>query len=368
MTCTIGIASAQNEPVKQDTTTNTKVVQEPYKAHNTYLPYAVYAPETSVEFGMFVLRQFKPKGAGDETRPSNVQLSGAYTLEKQYKITVDYSFLSPEEKWMSNGYITYRRFPEKYYGIGSDAKAENEQSIDWKSIIVEVQGLRKVKPSMFVGAQLRYVNMMDVTFEECEDCIDEPVLPLGAEGGVSAGIGAVYIWDTRDAILTPTKGHYIELSATTYGSGTGSDFSFTSIKFDARKYFDFSENTDGKSILALQTNIQQTYGDAPFREVALLGGGEMMRGYYQGRYRDNHLVAVQAEYRKYLFWRIGATVFGSAGNVASDWNTFEFSNLKAAMGAGLRLNLNKNDTANLRLDYGIGNGTSGLYMTFGEAF
>jgi hypothetical protein len=37
-------------------------------------------------------------------------------------------------------------------------------------------------------------------------------------------------------------------------------------------------------------------------------------------------------------------------------------------GAGLRFNLNPNDTSNLRIDYGIGKHGSGMYITIGEAF
>lgn len=37
-------------------------------------------------------------------------------------------------------------------------------------------------------------------------------------------------------------------------------------------------------------------------------------------------------------------------------------------GAGIRYNLNPQDTTNLRIDYGIGKHGSGLYITLGEAF
>jgi hypothetical protein len=49
------------------------------------------------------------------------------------------------------------------------------------------------------------------------------------------------------------------------------------------------------------------------------------------------------------------------------WLFFE-TDPKYAAGVGLRFNLSKNDTTNLRIDYGAGKGVSGLYLTLGEAF
>ncbi len=93
-----------------------------------------------------------------------------------------------------------------------------------------------------------------------------------------------------------------------------------------------------------------------------------MRGYQLGRYRDNHALQFQSEYRVNLFWRIGATVFGGVGNVYPNVGDFRLRDSKYTYGLGLRLNANKNDPANVRIDWGWGEDTKGLYITFGEAF
>lgn len=368
-------AMAQEEESNSDETTKdetTIAAEKKYKAKLTYFPYVAFAPETSAEFGAFALRQFKPKNAGENTRPSFVQFWSSYTLNKQFNIGLKHALLLPDEKWFFKGYINFKKFPEKFYGIGDNMPQSNEEFVDWTAFVIEQQFMKNIGDKMFAGVQFRYNNMFKVSFDDEEkqdrDFIQEGI--YGAEGGASSALGLIYRWDKRDNVLTPSKGFLLEFSTYFYNKIFASDFNFSTISLDARKYFDFSSEKNGNSVLALQARTVSSLGDEiPFREVALFGGKELMRGFYQGRYRDNHSVAFQTEYRQYLFWKLGATVFVGTGNVMNDLSDFDMSRFKVAGGAGLRLNINKNDRTNLRVDYGIGSGgASGLYMTFGEAF
>lgn len=111
-----------------------------------------------------------------------------------------------------------------------------------------------------------------------------------------------------------------------------------------------------------------TGGDLPFQEYALLGGREIMRGYYEGRFRDANAAQLQAELRQHIHGRFGMAVFLAAGEVWGKNSNFTLDNPKIAGGLGLRFNLNPDDTTNIRIDYGIGRHDSGLYVTIGEAF
>jgi hypothetical protein len=55
-----------------------------------------------------------------------------------------------------------------------------------------------------------------------------------------------------------------------------------------------------------------------------------MRGYYEGRFRERQLYAVQAEYRAHLFWRVGAVGFASLGGVARDIDGTTFDHRRVA--------------------------------------
>lgn len=122
------------------------------------------------------------------------------------------------------------------------------------------------------------------------------------------------------------------------------------------------------SVLAFQTLLQVTGGDVPFLDLSSIGGSQIMRGYYHGRFRDHHSLQVQTEWRKFVKGRFGFVLFGGVGNVWSEWNEIDLNLTKWALGGGLRFNLNPEDTTNIRLDVAAGPNTTGFYLSLGEAF
>ncbi|MDX5348139.1 MAG: hypothetical protein LPK19_12940, partial [Hymenobacteraceae bacterium] len=155
-----------------------------------------------------------------------------------------------------------------------------------------------------------------------------------------------------------------ELSTFHNTSWLGSEFKYERYLLDLRKYYKFND----KNVVAVQAMGVFNPGDVPFREMARLGGQYMMRGYYDGRYRDKNLLAFQAEYRRHLFWRLGVVGFAAVGDVASAPKNFDAGEFKLTGGAGLRINVKEKDRVNIRIDYGVGNNSSGLYFGIGEVF
>lgn len=150
-----------------------------------------------------------------------------------------------------------------------------------------------------------------------------------------------------------------------------SDVSYTNYFLDMRYFVP----TTKKQVLATQfllNVVEPDKGNAvPFNQLALLGGESMMRGYYTGRYRDNVLIASQIEYRFLPFpfsRRFGATVFLSAGEVASAVKKINLENLKVAGGAGLRFLLFPAKDIFTRFDLALTNEGVGYYFFIGEAF
>lgn len=95
-------------PAQQDSTA--------YKTKYTPLPFVAYSPDTRLMFGGLVLRQFKPGRAGSETRPSNIQLTATYTLNRQLSLRTDQTVLFPQERWIWKGGISFKKWPENYWG------------------------------------------------------------------------------------------------------------------------------------------------------------------------------------------------------------------------------------------------------------
>ena len=186
----------------------------------------------------------------------------------------------------------------------------------------------------------------------------------GSEGGRVVGAGPQINWDSRDNIFNPTSGHLYTLSASFFNSALGSDFDFSRRSIDLRKYWSLAAT----QVLAVQGVAQFMSGSPPFQVLAQLGGPELMRGYYQGRYRDRNLLALQVEYRRSVWRRLGLVLFGGVGDVAARLDDFRTRDFKHSVGWGLRFCINRDENINLRLDFGYGKDTSGTYITMTEAF
>ena len=50
-----------------------------------------------------------------------------------------------------------------------------------------------------------------------------------------------------------------------------------------------------------------------------------MRGFFNGRYRDNFYGMLQAEYRQYFYRKWGVVAFAGAGNVSNTIVEYDFS-------------------------------------------
>jgi hypothetical protein len=114
--------------------------------------------------------------------------------------------------------------------------------------------------------------------------------------------------------------------------------------------------------------VQSAYGSPPVYELPAMGGQRIMRGYYQGRYRDKVLFATQAEYRFHLKGRFGAVAFAGVGDVGSRLVDVRIRDLKTSLGGGLRFKFNQVENVNLRMDVGFGRNTSGVNFGLEEAF
>ena len=93
-----------------------------------------------------------------------------------------------------------------------------------------------------------------------------------------------------------------------------------------------------------------------------------MRGYYEGRYRDNDAIVVQAEWRRPLWWRLRAAAFVGAGDVAASVSEFDVTDFKPCAGAGIRFIVNRDEGICIRMDFGFIGGAPGPYLTINEAF
>lgn len=122
-------------------------------------------------------------------------------------------------------------------------------------------------------------------------------------------------------------------------------------------------------VLALRVMIGTGVGaDLPFNYQFIVGKGKDLRGYTQGEYRGNAMMAAQAEYRLNISGPLGATVFGGVATVYGSNTPEQDGVVLPSVGLGVRYQVFESNKMNIGLDGAIGRNDWGVYFRIGEAF
>lgn len=325
-------------------------------------PFFLKSPETNWGFGTASAYFFKAKKNDRSIRTSDLNLVTLFTLRQQIVAVLGSTVYFPGEKEIFRLQTSYSYYPDKFWGIGNNTLPEAQEDYSIHQFYFNPQLLRKLFYNWYVGVSYEYQSITDFSYE-ANGVFDRQNI-AGRYGGKTSGLGLLLTWDSRNNAYSPTKGSFVELNTTSYNKNFGSDFSFSTATLDLRKFVSLTK----KTVLATQLIVKDNTDSVPIRNLALLGGPEMMRGYYKGRFADKDLIAAQAELRQFLFWRLGATIFAGIGEVSERISEFRLDGFHAAWGAGLRIMVNKTEKLNLRVDYGFGKKSNGLYVILKEAF
>lgn len=321
------------------------------------------APETGFHFGAVSLFDIVP-GADSTARHSIAKVKAEYTSKKQFIAEMEWTLTTMDQRYILEGKNMWMYFPENYWGIGGNTPDSNE--VAYEAYRVELSNIlyRHLGKKWFFGVSQRFQSVYKVRFSDFRPELANKF--VGIESGISSGFGLALLHDTRTHLLKPKAGErYLSFIAQGFTKVIGSQFTFQTVDLDARCYVKITS----KSLLAFQVLGQLKSADAPFRMQSLVGGENMMRGFYTGRYRDYQQAAAQVEYRFPIYKWLGVAAFTSAGNVYSTQRPERSGNLKAAAGLGFRIRVDPKQGTNMRFDYAMGSGrNSGFYVSFGEAF
>jgi outer membrane protein assembly factor BamA len=350
-------ASKAPEPAKKD------AKDKKYKPFFIVLPDVSYRPETKLSFVLGGFTRYRLGKDKERTRPSSLGLSFAYTMNNQMRIGLRPEIYFPGNTYVLNAILSYSYWPTVFYGIGNNNPASAAEPFTPKTVNFLLSFRRELRESLFAGVEYEFRK---TTIEEVEPggLLSSGTIP-GSRGGTMSGIGVNFTWDNRDNIFFPHKGHLLMFSADFLGGFLGSDFKYSAFRLDMRTYIPVF----GKNVLALQALVRTIDGTAPFYDLSILGGANILRGLFAGRYSGKSLVVLQAELRVHVWWRFGVTAFAGTGDVAPTLTSFTFSPFKYSLGGGIRFKIDKREGSNIRFDYAVANGGSdAFYVTILEAF
>ncbi|MFN5665161.1 MAG: BamA/TamA family outer membrane protein [Bacteroidota bacterium] len=343
-----------------------KIVQgdsaKPHKKYFLVIPLFSYRPETRWNMGVSTSYIFRSKNNDTVTRPSAIRVNMAYTQNNQYSVRPQVEYFSKANKINIRAQYLFTDFTEYFWGVGNNMPLDDREQYSFRLHRLNIRVGYLLTPSFYAGLQYHYEQMFD---------INAPMAGIlrsgnfeGAGGYLASGIGPTIYYDSRDNIFFPFKGSFIELSACFYNSALGSNYKFTGLALDARKYIRlWNEN-----VLAAQLIWQSTVGNVPFRMLPAVGNENFMRGYYNGRFRDNNLLTAQAELRKTVWGPFSVAAFGGLGGVNASAKNI-FNNQQLNLGLGLRMKAIPRERMNMRFDMSwMGDGSRAIYITMNEAF
>lgn len=327
-----------------------------------FIPAIYYTPETRIAGGAAAIFYFRISGNAFDSRPSTISPTFIYTQRKQIISSLFAELYLKDELYRLNGGVSYMKYPDKFYGIGPSTLRSAEEDYTPRDLQLLASMQRKIKGGFSIGLQYQFTNTKLLEVEE-DGLLAGGGIP-GSEDGAVSSAGILANWDTRDNIFSPASGSFHQLSAILSKSALGSDYDFAQYNLDLRKYFPVSAS----GALATQFYMNSLSGEPPFRMLSKIGGASLLRGYYEGRYRDKHLLALQTEYRMAVWRRFGMVAFAGLGDVADRLDHFVLDRLKYSAGWGVRYLFSRREKLNIRIDLGFGEDAFGFYINLGEAF
>jgi len=334
------------------------------------LPAIGYAQETGVEIGGASLYSFYTDRKDSLIRTSRIMGMVTFTTKKQSNFALKSDIWTPGNKYHVTSEIRYRNFPFNFYGIGNSTLELNEDPITQKLFKLNAGLEKKLGKNIYTGMSMGYESY------RFEDKVTGGIYSTDPgirdkDGGQVFFMGITQILDSRNTNTYTTKGSFLKLNYSYAPDFFGGDhFSGSLLKLDLRNFHSLSK----KTTLGLNAHFQTISGsNTPFYLLPQLGSDEMMRAYYAGRFRDQNLLALQAELRLRLNPRFGLVGFAAAGNVHSGGN-FKLIQLKPSVGGGFRYFYDIERGLSVRMDYAIGEQNpgekrqSGFYLSLGEAF
>ena len=342
--------------IRSDTLGKTKSLQA------VIVPILFSTPETGFGGGagaqLFFLRQSNIYNA----RLSNVFTNVIYTVNNQFILDIKPQLYFNKGDFFLDGAYKYKVYPNLFWGIGNKTLDSSEEVYDMTSTEFRVALLKRLPPSLNFGFEFVYQNH-DVTEVEEGGLLASGNID-GSNKAIISGLGVIFNLDSRDQLESPKSGYLVQMNARFSSEVWGATSSFNKYIADLRAYFPVSD----KGTFAAQFYNESTFGNIPFQGLAWYGGGDRARGYFKGRFIDNHMYVLQAEYRHQLAARWAVAGFGLLGEVSNERRDF-FDAIRPSFGGGIRFKIIKNQNTLVRLDMAFGtNGNRGFYFGVNEAF
>jgi len=177
-------------------------------------------------------------------------------------------------------------------------------------------------------------------------------------------LGIVFSYDSRSNVYYPRKGFEANVTFQSYPEFMGNAFVSNKLEIDYNHYFSLRKDHD---VIGLRLFTGLGFGDISFNQQLIVGRDDF-RGYSEGKYRGDQVVALQGEYRWNPFEKFGVVGFIGLATVFNAIDASYNGLLLPGIGTGIRYTVFPDNKLNVGIDVAVGRDDWGFYFRIGEAF
>lgn len=316
------------------------------------IPYINYTRSIEFQIGGLPMAQFNPVRK-DTLSPSSIAgLFGMYSTNKTYFFMGFAKLYLDSDNWRFTTAVGTGSVNFQFY---LDNPIDSWVPYNTKMNFFYIEAQRRIYEKIYIGLSYVYIKF-DTKTEITE----------GVYTSKLNGLGLKFSMDYRKNVYYPVDEFHNNIKYFTYPEFMGNEAESNKMEIDHNHYFPFR---DAQDVLASRVYIGLGLGDLTFNQQFIVGRGDDIRGYSQGQYRGNYMLAMQGEYR----WNLNDSKFGFVGflgfaTIFESINEDDSGRLLPGVGAGLRFTVSEDTNMNVGMDIAKGFGDWGIYFRIGEAF
>lgn len=319
-----------------------------------------YNRTQGVIVGALVSRYYKLNKKDTISPSSNTGVFGMYTAQKSYAAMGFSRFYFARDRWRVTAALGTMDINFQFYLEDATASTGNFYDYSTKANFVVLQVQRNIYKRIYFGPTTSFMKST-TTF----------AFPgVSGEDSVTVSklnnIGYIITNDTRNHVQYPTRGMFLNFKNQFYRNWAGSDFEFERYIVSYNQFFKLGKK-DEKQVLAIRATFNVAAGDVPFEGQTVVGGDDI-RGYSEGKYRNDQVYTLQAEYRWNFYRRWGMVGFAGIASAVEKLSDIPDSDILPGVGAGIRFKMLPSEKINIGIDGAVGRGDYSITFRIGEAF
>ena len=234
----------------------------------------------------------------------------------------------------------YDFLEEDFFGLGPDSARDDHVTYGIRNSLVGASGTYRPRPWLALSGGVDHLTPRIATYDEPGDITS--IFDDRAAPGL-AGQPAFMQYETsveanvREPSGNPRRGGRYVVRFQRVDDVDDARYSFNRVEADVQQYVPFLQDRRVLAFRALASVSDADEGARiPFYLQRTLGGPDDLRGFRRFRFRDQHLLLLQAEYRWEIFTAVDGAIFYDAGKVASRVEDLTLRDLESNYGIGFR--------------------------------